>query len=133
MNLEQTPLNIFHFLQVIHLPLEYMYFDPKTYMVIRLVNPLIVFSFGSYLITTVLLDWIIYAGIWRLFIVFSDHYPNRVKLFALAILFFPSVLFWGSGILKDTITFSCTGWVAYCIHRIFILKKIGHAIFLYLL
>jgi len=104
-------------------PREYMYYDPKTYMVIRLVNPLLLFSFGSYLITTILLDWIIYAGIWRLFIVFSDHYPNRVKLFALAILFFPSVIFWGSGILKDTVTFSCTGWVTYCIHRVFILNR----------
>ncbi len=104
-------------------PLRYMYFDSQTEMVIRLVNPLLIFTSSSYLLTTVLLDWLAYAGIWRLFLVFSDHYPNRSKLFALAILFFPSVIFWGSGILKDTVTFSCTGWVVYCIHRIYVLKK----------
>lgn len=104
-------------------PLQYLYFDTQTYMIIRLVNPLLILTFSSYILTTVLLDWIAYAGIWRLFIVFSDHYPNRKNLFAFAILFFPSVLFWGSGILKDTITLSCTGWVVYCIHRVFILKQ----------
>ena len=104
-------------------PLPYMYFDTQTYMVIRLINPLLIFSFSSYLLTTVLLDWIAYTGLWRLFLVFSEHYPKRTNLFALAILFFPSIIFWGSGILKDTITLSCTGWVVYCINKIFILRK----------
>ncbi len=106
-------------------PLPYMYFNPQTDMVIRLVNPLLLLTFSSYLLTTILLDWIAYAGIWRLYVVFTDHYPNRKNLFALAILFFPSVIFWGSGILKDTITLSCTGWVVYCIHKIFVQKKRG--------
>jgi hypothetical protein len=104
-------------------PLVYLYFDMPTYFVIRLVNPLLLFTFSGYLLTTILLDWIAYSGVWRLFLVFCDHYPNRKNLFALAILFFPSVLFWSSGILKDTITLSCTGWVVFCIHKIFILKK----------
>lgn len=104
-------------------PLDYMYYDPKTYMVIRLVNPLMLLTFNSFLLTTIILDWITYTGMWRLFIVFSNHYPNRSNLFALAILFFPSVLFWGSGILKDSITLSCTGWVVYCIYKVFVVKQ----------
>ncbi len=104
-------------------PLPYLYFDPHTYMVVRLISPLLLFTFSSFLLTTIVLDWIAFAGIWRLFVVFSEHYPNRKNLFAFAILFFPSVVFWGSGILKDTITLSCTGWVVYCIHRTFVLKK----------
>src|SRR5579863_4469455 len=51
-------------------PLVYMYFDPKTYMVIRLVNPLLLLSFSSYLLTTVIFDWIVYTGMWRFFLVF---------------------------------------------------------------
>ncbi len=104
-------------------PLEYMYFDRQTYMVVRLVSPLLLFTFNSYLLTTVLLDWVAYAGIWKLFLVFSAHYPKRSNMFALAILFFPSVVFWGSGILKDTITLSCTGWILYSIYMAFILKR----------
>jgi hypothetical protein len=104
-------------------PLAYMYFNSQTFMVIRLVNPLLLFTFSSYIITTVLFDWIAYTGMWRLYLVFTAHYPNRKRLFALAILFFPSVVFWGSGILKDTVTLSCTGWVVYCLYKFFVLKE----------
>jgi hypothetical protein len=104
-------------------PWTYMYFNPQTLMVIRVLNPLLIFTFNSYLITTIILAWLAYAGMWRLFLVFSNYYPTRSNLFAFGILFFPSVLFWGSGILKDAITLSCTGWVVYCIYMIFILKK----------
>lgn len=104
-------------------PLNYIYFDHQTFMVIRLVNPLLLFSYSSFLLTTILLDWIAYAGMWKLFLVFSSYYPSRKNLFALAILFFPSVLFWGSGILKDSITLSCTGWLVYSIYEVFVIKQ----------
>ncbi len=113
-------------------PLDYMYFDPKTYMVIRLVNPLMLVTFNSFLLTTIVLDWVVYTGIWRLYLVFTSHYPNRKNLFAFAILFCPSVLFWGSGILKDSITLSCTGWVVYCIYKTFVVKESKYRYFIIL-
>lgn len=104
-------------------PLEYMYRDPQTFTVIKLVNLIMLPAFGSYLLGTVLMAWICYLGMWRMYTVFAKLYPNIEKELAIAILFFPSVLFWGSGILKDSITLSCTGWVVYCIYNVFILKK----------
>jgi hypothetical protein len=100
-----------------------MYQDPKTYMVIRLLNPLLIPGCNGYLISTVLLACFTYSGMWRLFLVFCEHYPLKYKSFAFAILYFPSVIFWGGGILKDPITLSCTGWVIYCIHKVFFIKK----------
>jgi hypothetical protein len=38
-------------------------------------------------------------------------------------LMFPSVLFWGSGLLKDTITMSAAAWLTYCIFSIFFTKS----------
>jgi hypothetical protein len=38
---------------------------------------------------------------------------------AYAILFIPSVIFWGSGFMKDTITLSCIGWVTHFFYIIF--------------
>jgi hypothetical protein len=54
------------------------------------------------------------------------------KKFSWAILFMPSLLFWGSAILKDTITFSAACWVTYCIYQIFIIKnnRIKYSIYL---
>ena len=104
-------------------PLLYMYRSPQTFTVIKVVNLVIIPAFNSYLLATVIMAWVCYFGIWRMFKVFAKHYPNIEKELAIAILFFPSVVFWGSGILKDSITLSCTGWVVYCLYSIFIVKK----------
>jgi len=104
-------------------PLPYMYFDPRTFMVMRFINLLMIPALNSYLLATVIFAWFCYIGIWKMFLVFVHYYPKLTKQLAFGILFFPSVLFWGSGILKDTITLSCTGWIVYCIHSIFILRR----------
>jgi hypothetical protein len=104
-------------------PMVYMYNDPQTFSVIRLVTPIVLLSFSGYLISTVLLAWLSYAGLWKLFLVFTEYYPHLKKQLFIAILCFPSVIFWGSGILKDTITLSSSGWVVYCIYKIFIVRK----------
>jgi hypothetical protein len=104
-------------------PYLYMYNDPRTYMVIRFINIIILPAFCSYLLATVVVAWFCYIGMWKMFYVFAKHYPNIQNELAFGILFFPSVLFWGSGILKDAVTLSATGWVAYCIYYVFILKR----------
>jgi hypothetical protein len=40
-----------------------------------------------------------------------------------AIFFIPSVFFWGSGILKDSLTLGALGWATFSFHSIFMLKK----------
>lgn len=104
-------------------PLQYMYNDSQTLMVIRVISPLLLLSFKSYLLCTVLLSWLSYFGIWKLFQLFSEYYKPLTKQLAIAILFIPSVVFWGSGILKDTVTFSAACWFVYSIYRAFVLRK----------
>ncbi len=104
-------------------PLGYLYFDSKTFFVIRLITPILIVSFNSYLIGTILLAWISYSGIWQVYRLFCSYYPKLSFQFALAILFLPSVVFWGSGILKDTITLTSTCWLVCCIHKIFVAKQ----------
>jgi len=69
-----------------------------------------------------LFAFVSYAGVWRLFLVFNEIYPNMEKKFAIAILYMPSLIFWGSGILKDTITFSAACFFTYGIYNTFIKK-----------
>jgi len=45
------------------------------------------------------------------------------KRFSIAVLFFPSVVFWGSGIMKDTITFSAAAWFTYSFYMVMFKKK----------
>lgn len=63
-------------------------------------------TFKSFIGMTILLAWLSYLCIWRLYMVLIKEFPNLSREFAIALLFIPSVFFWGSGLLKDTITFA---------------------------
>src|SRR5204863_2986975 len=80
--------------------------DPHAIAVVKLTWPLCLLAFKSFIGTTILLAWISYWAIWRLYQALIAEFPNLSKEFAIALLFIPSVFFWGSGLLKDTITFS---------------------------
>lgn len=91
-------------------PWPYMYFDSQTFFVAKLISPLVFIGFKSYLVTSVLLSWISFFGAWKFYLLLCRYFPGMEKRLAIGVLFVPSVLFWGSGILKDTITFSAVCW-----------------------
>jgi len=104
-------------------PPWYMWRDPNTFFVIRFIAPLVLLAFKSFIVTAILLVWISYSGIWRLYLLFCEEFPQLAKQFAIAILFIPSVVFWGSGILKDTITFSAACWFTYSFYKLFVKRE----------
>lgn len=61
------------------------------------------FSFKLYLPLIILVNAVAFIGFWKFFIALSKRYSEGIKLLAFGVLFIPTVLFWGSGILKDTI------------------------------
>ncbi len=104
-------------------PYAYLSEDPRTYMVIKLVSPLAIVTGNSYLLTSIIIGLITYIGSWRLFQLFHNYYPKISLQLALGILFFPSVLFWGSGVLKDSFTLLSTCLFMVNYHKIFIKKE----------
>lgn len=110
------------------------YKDPQSFMVVRLAAPFVFLSGFSFWVCTLFFAWLSYSGIWRLFLLFNELYPNMEKRLAISILYMPSVLFWGSAILKDTVTFSAACWLTYCIYKVFIKpeKRTKHIIYLIL-
>ena len=100
-------------------PYQYIYFDSRTWMVIRLLSPLVLLAFKSYLVTTVMLASAAYIGVWRCFRMFVGYFPAQAGKFAMAFLFVPSVIFWGSGVGKDTFTFSGTCFFVYAVDQWF--------------
>ncbi len=107
------------------------YTSPADYFVPQVGAFLGLFTLSTYLPTTVILSALSFIGIWKLFVVFTKLYPRLTKQMAFAFLFIPSVVFWGSGFMKDTITFSCIGWVTHFFYIIFYENKkiIGNSIF----
>ncbi len=104
-------------------PYYFVYFEPRAYMIVRIVSVLNLLSFNSYLVTTVLLASLSYFGIFRLYQTVNRYYPSLQWPLALAILFMPSSIFWGSAILKDTITFSALCWYLHAIDNLVFRKN----------
>lgn len=69
-----------------------------------------------YLPTSLLFATLSFFGTWRLFLVFKSIFPNHLSLFSKSILYIPSLIFWGSGFLKDSLTFACLGFLTYALY-----------------
>jgi hypothetical protein len=97
--------------------------DASTSFVVQVVSVCSIFGFRSYIPTTIIVSWVSFIGIWNLFRVFLSEFPQLARQMAIAIFFIPSVLFWGSGILKDTFTLSAIGYFTYSFYTGIILRK----------
>ncbi len=96
--------------------------------------------FNSYLIISLFFGLFAFTGLWKLYKTFNEIMERKSERWlAYTVLFLPSVCFWGSGLIKDSICLGCLGFVVYYVYRIFIKKKFRYldflflAIFLYLL
>ncbi|HAP01409.1 MAG TPA: hypothetical protein DCQ93_05725 [Bacteroidetes bacterium] len=97
--------------------------DPSSYMVGRIAGFFAVFTFDTYLPMAVLFATVSFSGIWALFTTLRKEYPALTRQFAIATLFIPSVFFWGSGVLKDSITLACVGWITYGSYNLFMKRQ----------
>ena len=86
---------------------QYAFFVSKLFTIVNLL------SFDSFIPMAILIAFISYSGIWRMYEVFIAEFGHLYKKLAIAFLFIPSVFFWGSGLLKDAITISAVGWFTY--------------------
>jgi hypothetical protein len=78
-----------------------------------------------YLPTALLFASISFTGLWALFRTFSKLYPEITKQIAIATLFIPSVVLWGSSIFKDTLSLFSLGWLTYSIIQILAFRKLN--------
>ena len=85
-----------------------------------LLAPLGMFNFFS---TSILFGAITYFFVFKAYKTFCLIVPDAQKFLAFAFLFFPSFVFWGGGIMKDTICVAAISQIVYSFYQIFILKK----------
>ncbi|MFT6442123.1 MAG: hypothetical protein ACJASM_001665 [Salibacteraceae bacterium] len=101
----------------------FSYGDLPTYFIVRVAGFFSLFTLNSYYANALLFATISFSGSWALFHAFHKLHPHLTKKTAIIVLFIPSVVFWGSGILKDTITFAAVGWLFYAFSNVFLQKK----------
>ncbi|MFM9985007.1 MAG: hypothetical protein ACKVOK_07205 [Flavobacteriales bacterium] len=120
-------------------PMMYMFGEGATRFTMKLLIPFMLISGQSYFITTFLIAIVTYGALWQLYLLFAGYFPAFRKQLAVGILFMPSVLFWGSGILKDSFTLAATCYLIVITNNIIqrkgslILNVIGLVIFAYII
>ncbi len=99
------------------------YRDPASYFIIRLTTIFDLFTYHTYSTTALFFALINFSGMWAFFSAVQKKYPQYTKWLGIGILFFPSLVFWGSGILKDTITLAAVGWMTWALLHWFEFNK----------
>jgi hypothetical protein len=113
-----------HFTAETTMPMgRYYFLQGDSFGVIRLSSFFMMGSFNLWLPCLLLLNLFWYRGIWKFFLLICKFYPGNMKWNAICILFIPSVLFWSSGIMKDSFTFACSLWIITNIYYCFIERK----------
>jgi len=90
----------------------------SNFLVVRISAIFSFFSFGKYFVNNFLFAMVSYAGMWRLFKFFYQEKPHLHKYFAIAILYFPTVLFWSSGAMKDPLCIGGLGFLTYSLYNL---------------
>ncbi len=107
------PGDLFQYFQHI-----WYYKDPQSYYVIRAASFFDLVTLHTYSATALFFAAFSFSGLWAVLSVLAKKYPGSTKHLAIACLFIPSVFFWGSGILKDTITLAALAWLFYGVFQL---------------
>lgn len=97
--------------------------DPSSFMVDKIAGVISFYTFHTFTSVSIFFGVLSFSGVWAMFRLFTKLYPDVTRQLAFAILFIPSVIFWGSGLLKDTITFGALGWLVFSSYNLFIKPK----------
>ncbi len=104
-------------------PYSYVFSDSRTFQALRVSTILAIFTFNSFLVSNLLIASLSFFGVWAGYRTYVSYFPEISGRLAVAFLFMPSAIFWGSSILKDTFTFSAVcAWI-YAVDEVFFKRR----------
>ncbi|MCY7410954.1 MAG: hypothetical protein LH473_11825 [Chitinophagales bacterium] len=92
--------------------------DMSSYFIIRFHAIARLLSFGYYNVHVVFYNFITLVGLLFLFRFFNNMLPSKKYFIAAIIFFFPSVLFFSSGIHKDGVALAALGFILFFIQKL---------------
>lgn len=87
------------------------------YLLARITAVFGLFCFFNYTVIALIFACISFSGLWAMYMTFIKYRPQLYKQLAWTVFYMPSVFFWGSGLLKDTLCLGALGWLFYALHR----------------
>lgn len=109
---------------------------PSAFIIMKISAILSYLSFNKFIIISLFFGFFSFAGQWKLFMVFDEINKQQYrKLLAYAVLYTPSIWFWGSGLMKDSLCIGSIGFIISILYSFFIKKKfsISNLVFLVIL
>lgn len=86
-------------------------------LIIQLNALLYLFSFGYYNVHTVFMCFLSFKGLAAIYKTFSSFLSDKLTELTLAVFLIPSVLFWGSGVLKEGLIIFSLGMLIYTLNK----------------
>ncbi len=83
-----------------------------------------IFSLGYYNVHTVFICFLSLVGLTAIYKTFVPVLQDKKKELLFAVFLLPSVLFWGSGVLKEGLIFFALGLLIYHVNKLFSVKSI---------
>jgi len=95
----------------------------STFIVVRLATLFGLMTFGSFLSISLCFAFFSSFGVWALYRAFTRLLPGHENAISIPVIYFPTVWFWGSSMMKDSVVICFLGFLTYCIYSIFIRKR----------
>ncbi|MBF9222140.1 hypothetical protein [Hymenobacter ruricola] len=93
------------------------------YLISRITAFFGLLCFNTYTVIALFFAFVSFSGVWAMYLTFIKIRPQLYKELAIATLFIPSVFFWGSGLMKDSLCLGALGWVFYAFYKGTIQKR----------
>ncbi len=115
-----------HFFEVREISQNYFIYrsDERAFFMVRFISVVSIITNGSFIASGMVVGAFCYLGTWKIYKLFVEYYPSFKKQLSYTIIFIPSVMFWGSGVLKDPVTLGSFGFLMYYFHNILKGRKI---------
>ena len=97
-----------------------------SHIIIRFNAFIRLFSLGNIYVHNVFINFISLLGLTALFKFFKPYFENKIKLLFFGIFLIPSVLFWGSGLLKESFILFGLGFLLLSLQQLFMKFKWYH-------
>ena len=89
--------------------------QPRAFFFTKLVSLINIFTYSNYWLTAAYFSLLSFVCSWKLANYLSSSFPQHSSAAAIAFLFYPSVIFWGSGVLKESVAVASIMLIVYTV------------------
>ena len=101
------------------------YYESDVFLMGKIVSIFSFFAFNSQIVISLFFAIFSFSGLWKLFQTIISIYPKWQMHLGYSIFYVPSVFFFGSCLMKDSITLGALGWFFFSVFNLLISRRKG--------